>query len=136
MSAAFLIVFLNLSIFFILIAFSDYFVVLPISFLYAVAEEGREYNGGSDDEHARAEQHQDRLHYAVLSRIPLDIDLERGYDGQHGGNRIADVQDIQQVLYFVCNYTDNQRYTKSGKGKCSQNDTRIVLPMNEEKGCV
>ncbi len=95
MSAAFLIVFLNLSIFFILIAFSDYFVVLPISFLYAVAEEGREYDGGSDDEHARAEQHQDRLHYAVLSRIPLDIDLERGYDGQHGGDRIADVQDIQ-----------------------------------------
>lgn len=43
---------------------------------------------------------------------------------------------VQQVLYFVCNYTDNQRYTKSGKGKCSQNDTRIVLPMNEEKGCV
>ena len=136
MSAAFLVVFLNLSIFFILIAFSDYFVVLPISFLYAVAEEGREYDGGSDDEHARAEQHQDRLHYAVLSRIPLDIDLERGYDGQHGGNRIADVQDIQQVLYFTCNSIDNQIYIDFENYKCSQNETRIVLPISMRNGCV
>lgn len=40
---------------------------------------------------------------------------------------------VQQVLYFVCNYVDNQIYAEQGKGKCSQNDTRIVLPMNEEK---
>lgn len=48
----------------------------------------------------------------------------------------AYIQQLQHVLYFACNCTDNQNYVKSEKGKCSQNDTRIVLPMNEEKGCV
>ena len=32
--------------------------------------------------------------HAVLSRVPFDIDLERGYDGQHGGDRITDVKDV------------------------------------------
>ena len=53
------------------------------SLLYAVAEEGREYDGGSDDEHARPEQHQDGFHDTILSRIPFDIYLKRGNDGQN-----------------------------------------------------
>ena len=35
------------------------------------------------------------MNIAVLSRVPFDIDLERGYDGQHGGDRITDVKDVQ-----------------------------------------
>lgn len=103
---------------------------------YPVAEECREHDGCTYDKQASTDHH----HYlpcdAFLPRIHLDIDLQTGIDGDDGGNGVQQVEDIQQVLYFVCNYTDNQRYTKSGKGKCSQNDTRIVLPMNEEKGCV
>ena len=29
----------------------------------------------------------------------FDIDLERGYDGQHGGDRITDVKDLQHHLH-------------------------------------
>lgn len=50
--------------------------------------------------------------------------------------KIWNLKNLQNVLYFTCNYTDNQYYVKSEKGKCSQNDTRIVLPLSVEKGCV
>ena len=104
--------------------------------LYPVSEERREHDGRADDEQAGPDHHHDLPCDAFLPRVHLDVDLQAGVDGYNGGNGVEQVEDIQQVLYFVCNYTDNQRYTKSGKGKCSQNDTRIVLPMNEEKGCV
>lgn len=103
---------------------------------YPVAEECREHDGCTYDKQASTDHHHYLPYDAFLPRIHLDIDLQTGIDGDDGGNGVQQVEDIQQVLYFVCNYTDNQRYTKSGKGKCSQNDTRIVLPMNEEKGCV
>ena len=104
--------------------------------LYAVAEENRENIECPDQEQARTYKRHYRLGDAVLARVHLDVYLTDGHDDVNSGDSATDILDIEQVLYFVCNYTDNQRYTKSGKGKCSQNDTRIVLPMNEEKGCV
>lgn len=103
---------------------------------YPVAEERREHDGRTDNEQAGSDYHHDLAGDAFLPRIHLNVDLQAGIDGHDGGNGIKQVEDIQHVLYFACNCTDNQNYVKSGKGKCSQNDTRIVLPMNEEKGCV
>ena len=105
-------------------------------FLNSIAEKCRKDYCRTYDEKAGPDQREYVLGDSVLARVHLDIYLECGYDRKTSCNRVNDVLDIEQVLYFVCNYTDNQRYTKSGKGKCSQNDTRIVLPMNEEKGCV
>lgn len=103
---------------------------------YPVAEECREHDGCTYDKQASTDHH----HYlpcdAFLPRIHLDIDLQTGIDGDDGGNGVQQVEDIHHVLYFACNCTDNQSYVKFGKGKCSQNDTRIVLPMNVEKECV
>lgn len=101
-----------------------------VSHLYAVAEESREHDWSTNDEEARTDKWYDRLHHAVLACVHFDIDLERGNDYENRGDSVADVQHVQHVLYFARNYTDNQNYVKSEKGKCSQNDTRIVLPMN------
>ena len=109
---------------------------LPLRSLYAITEKGGEHEKRADGKEAGADKHHDGLAYVVVAPVHLDVDLERGYDNQNRGERVAHVLDIQHVLYFACNCTDNQNYVKSGKGKCSQNDTRIVLPMNEEKGCV
>lgn len=111
-------------------------IFICFTVLYAVAEEGGEHNRGPDDEETRSDERHDGLDHAVLACVHLDINLERGNDDKHRGNGVADIQHIEHVLYFACNCTDNQNYVKSEKGKCSQNDTRIVLPMNEEKGCV
>lgn len=104
--------------------------------LYLIAEEGRENNRCPDDEEAGSHHHHDFAGDAFFPRIHLDINLEAGVDGDNSGNGIQEVKHVEHVLYFACNCTDNQNYVKSEKGKCSQNDTRIVLPMNEEKGCV
>lgn len=105
-------------------------------FLNSIAEKCRKDYCRTDDEKAGSDQREYMLGDSVLARVHLDVYLECGYDRKTSCNRVNDVLDIQHVLYFACNCTDNQNYVKSGKGKCSQNDTRIVLPMNEEKGCV
>ena len=102
---------------------------------YPVAEERREHDGRAYDEQAGTDHHHDFPGDAFLPRVHLDVNLQAGVDGHDGGNGIEQVEDIQQVLYFTCNYIDNQEYAKSKEDKCSQNDTRIVLLMNEEKGC-
>ena len=104
--------------------------------LCLIAEEGREDDGGTDDEKNGTDQHHEFLDDTFLTEVHLDVDLQTGVDDHDGGYGINEVEHIEHVLYFACNCTDNQNYVKSGKGKCSQNDTRIVLPMNEEKGCV
>lgn len=75
--------------------------------------------------------------------IALAISMTKGVHAQESfcfmelnAENFFDPIDDKDVLYFACNCTDNQSYVKFGKGKCSQNDTRIVLPMNVEKGCV
>ena len=73
---------------------------------------------------------------SLFPRIHLDVNLQTGVNGHNSGNGIKQVEYIQQVLYFTCNCIDNQIYTKQRKGKCSQNDTRIVLPMDVENGCI
>ena len=103
---------------------------------YPVAEERREHDGCADDEQASTDYHHYLPRDAFLPRIHFDVDLQAGIDGDDGGNGVEQVEHIHHVLYFACNYTDNQNYVKSEKGKCSQNDTRIVLPLNVEKGCV
>lgn len=105
-------------------------------FLNSITEKCRKDYCRTDDEKAGSDQREYMLGDSVLARVHLDVYLECGYDRKTSCNRVNDVLDIQHVLYFACNCTDNQNYVKSGKGKCSQNDTRIVLPMNEEKGCV
>ena len=105
-------------------------------FLNSVTEECREYDGCPDNEEAGSYQREDMLGDSVFARVHLDVYLECGYDRKTSCNRINDILDVQHVLYFTCNYTDNQYYVKSEKGKCSQNDTRIVLPLSVEKGCV
>lgn len=108
----------------------------PLRSLYAITEKGGEHEKRTDGKEAGADKHHDGLAYVVVAPVHLDVDLERGNDNQNRGERVAHVLDIQHVLYFACNYTDNQCYVKSEKGKCSQNDTRIVWLKNEEKGCV
>lgn len=107
-----------------------------IPFLYAIAEKGRKDKEGTDQEQARAHKRYDGLGNTVLARVHLYVNLESGHNHTNPGDGTTESLDVEHVLYFACNCTDNQNYVKSGKGKCSQNDTRIVLPMNEEKGCV
>lgn len=104
--------------------------------LYAVAEESRENIECPDQEQARADKRHYRLGDAVLARVHLDVYLTNGHDDVNPGYGATDILDIEHVLHFAYNYTDNQYYAKLEKGKCSQNDTRIVLPMNKKKGCV
>lgn len=103
---------------------------------YPVAEERREHDGRAYDEQAGTDYHYYLPRDAFLPRIHFDVDLQAGIDGDDGGNGVEQVEHIQQVLYFTCNCIDNQIYTKQRKGKCSQNDTRIVLPMDVENGCI
>ena len=105
-------------------------------FLNSIAEKCRKDYCRTDDEKAGSDQRKYMLGDSVLARVHLDVYLECGYDRKTSCNRVNDVLDIEHVLYFTCNYTDNQYYVKSEKGKCSQNDTRIVLPLSVEKGCV
>lgn len=105
-------------------------------FLNSIAEKCREDYCCTYDEKAGPDQREYVLGYSVLARVHLDVYLECGYDRKTSCNRVNDILDIEHVLHFACNCTDNQNYVKFGKGKCSQNDTRIVLPMNVEKGCV
>ena len=46
------------------------------------------------------------------------------------------MKNIHQVLYFTCNSIDNQIYIDFENYKCSQNETRIVLPISMRNGCV
>lgn len=107
-----------------------------LPFLYAIAEKGRKDEERTDQEQARAHKRYDGLGNAVLARVHLYVNLESGHNHTNPGDGTTESLDVHHVLYFACNCTDNQNYVKSEKGKCSQNDTRIVLPMNEEKGCV
>lgn len=73
----------------------------PISHLNAVAEKGGKHDGGADNEKARADKRHDGLGNAVLARVHLDVDLERGHDGEDRGDGVADIQDIQHHRYHV-----------------------------------
>ena len=57
--------------------------------LYAVAEESRENIECPDQEQARADKRHYRLGDAVLARVHLDVDLERGNDGENRSDGIA-----------------------------------------------
>ncbi len=103
---------------------------------YPVAEERREHDGRTDNEQAGSDYHHDLAGDAFLPRIHLNVDLQAGIDGHDGGNGIKQVEDIQQVLYFTCNSIDNQIYIDFENYKCSQNETRIVLPISMRNGCV
>lgn len=102
-------------------------------FLNSIAEKCRKDYCRTDDEKAGSDQREYVLGYSVLARVHLDIYLECGYDRKSSCNRVNDVLDIEQVLYFAFNYIDNQRYVNLQKGKCSQNETRIVLSISMEK---
>ena len=102
---------------------------------YPVAEERREHDGRAYDEQAGTDHHHDFPCDAFLPRVHLDVNLQAGVDGHDGGNGIEQVEDIQQVLYFTCNYIDNQLYIDFVSCKCSQNETRIVLPISVRNGC-
>lgn len=103
---------------------------------YPVAEERREHDGRAYDEQAGTDHHHDFPCDAFLPRVHLDVNLQAGVDGHDGGNGIEQVEDIQQVLYFTCNSIDNQIYIDFESYKCSQNETRIVLPISMRNGCV
>ena len=103
---------------------------------YPVAEERREYDGCADDEQASTDYHHYLPRDAFLPRIHFDVDLQAGIDGDDGGNGVEQVEHIQQVLYFTCNSIDNQIYIDFENYKCSQNETRIVLPISMRNGCV
>lgn len=120
-----------------LLKFDGYFYVRVLScLLYPVAEKGRKYDGCADDEQAGPNERHDRFGHSVLAHVHLDVYLHGGNDGHDGGDGVAQVQDIQQVLYFTCNSIDNQIYIDFENYKCSQNETRIVLPISMRNGCV
>ena len=102
--------------------------------LNAVAEERGKYDRSPDNEQARADQRDDVLGDAVLSRVHLDVYLESGYDSVASCHGIDDILHIQQVLYFGYNTIDYQLNTKQQNSKCSQNETRIVLSVSVENG--
>ena len=104
--------------------------------LYLIAEEGRENNRCPDDEEAGSHHHHDFAGDAFFPRIHLDINLEAGVDGDNSGDGIQEVKHVEQVLYFTCNSIDNQIYIDFENYKCSQNETRIVLPISMRNGCV
>ena len=104
--------------------------------LYAVAEESRENIECPDQEQARADKRHYRLGDAVLARVHLDVYLTNGHDDVNPGYGATDILDIEQVLYFTCNSIDNQIYIDFENYKCSQNETRIVLPISMRNGCV
>ena len=104
--------------------------------LNSVAEECRKYDGCPDNEEAGSYQREDMLGDSVFARVHLDVYLECGYDRKTSCNRINDILDVQQVLYFTCNSIDNQIYIDFENYKCSQNETRIVLPISMRNGCV
>ena len=79
---------------------------------YPVAEERREHDGRTYDEQAGTDHHHDFPCDAFLPRVHLDVNLQAGVNGHDGGNGIEQVEDIQQVLHFVCNYVDNQIYAE------------------------
>ena len=82
---------------------------------YPVAEKRREHDRCADDEQAGSYDHHDLPCDAFLPRIHLDVDLQAGIDGDNGCDGIEQVKDIQHVLYFACNYTDNQNYVEFEK---------------------
>ncbi len=104
--------------------------------LYAVAEENRENIECPDQEQARTYKRHYRLGDAVLARVHLDVYLTDGHDDVNSGDSATDILDIEQVLYFTCNSIDNQIYIDFENYKCSQNETRIVLPISMRNGCV
>lgn len=105
-------------------------------FLNSIAEKCRKDYCRTDDEKAGSDQREYMLGYSVLARVHLDIYLECGYDRKTSCNRVNDILDIEQVLYFTCNSIDNQIYIDFENYKCSQNETRIVLPISMRNGCV
>lgn len=69
-------------------------------YLYAIAEKGREYDRGTDDEQARPDQRDDGLDNILITGIPFDVNLERGHDDTQRGDGVTDIQDIQHVGHY------------------------------------
>ena len=67
--------------------------------LNAVAEERGKYDRSPDNEQARADQRDDVLGDAVLSRGHLDVYLESGYDSVASCHGIDDILHIHHHRY-------------------------------------
>ena len=67
----------------------------PLRSLYTITEKGGEHEKRADGKEAGADKHHDGLAYVVVTPVHLDVNLERGYDNQNRGERVAHVLDIQ-----------------------------------------
>ena len=69
--------------------------------LCLIAEEGREDDGGTDDEKDGTDQHHEFLDDTFLTEVHLDVDLQTGVDDHDGSYGIDEVEHIEHEGHHI-----------------------------------